>query len=126
MNADEDRKSTRLNSSHLGISYAVFCLKKNLICSAGSPSPASWQSFWMAMAARFRTTTFWLSKSGGVTTYSILSPRSASEYWLCTKATSCRIRLRRHLKKRLRSPEADQWDGLPSFHKRRSEERRVG
>src|SRR5215212_1172873 len=24
----EDRKSTRLNSSHLGISYAVFCLKK--------------------------------------------------------------------------------------------------
>src|SRR5262245_64288570 len=23
-----DRKSTRLNSSHLGISYAVFCLKK--------------------------------------------------------------------------------------------------
>src|SRR5205814_9609840 len=23
----EDRKSTRLNSSHLGISYAVFCLK---------------------------------------------------------------------------------------------------
>src|SRR5256885_5521101 len=26
--ADEDRKSTRLNSSHLVISYAVFCLKK--------------------------------------------------------------------------------------------------
>src|SRR5436853_5709129 len=25
---NEDRKSTRLNSSHLGISYAVFCLKK--------------------------------------------------------------------------------------------------
>src|SRR5262245_65142689 len=25
---DVDRKSTRLNSSHLGISYAVFCLKK--------------------------------------------------------------------------------------------------
>src|SRR5437899_8021918 len=24
----EDRKSTRLNFSHLGISYAVFCLKK--------------------------------------------------------------------------------------------------
>src|ERR1039458_8844169 len=24
-----DRKSTRLNSSHLGISYAVFCLKKS-------------------------------------------------------------------------------------------------
>src|SRR5256885_11241221 len=28
---DEDRKSTRLNSSHLVISYAVFCLKKKNI-----------------------------------------------------------------------------------------------
>src|SRR3712207_7193506 len=29
----EDRKSTRLNSSHANISYAVFCLKKkNLLC----------------------------------------------------------------------------------------------
>src|SRR5205814_6161928 len=26
-----DRKSTRLNSSHLGISYAVFCLKKKMV-----------------------------------------------------------------------------------------------
>src|SRR5437667_6533175 len=26
--ADRDRKSTRLNSSHITISYAVFCLKK--------------------------------------------------------------------------------------------------
>src|ERR1035438_66167 len=26
-----DRKSTRLNSSHLGISYAVFCLKKKTV-----------------------------------------------------------------------------------------------
>src|SRR3712207_7817507 len=26
--ADSDRKSTRLNSSHANISYAVFCLKK--------------------------------------------------------------------------------------------------
>src|ERR1035438_10718736 len=32
-----DRKSTRLNSSHLGISYAVFCLKKKkkLACTDG-------------------------------------------------------------------------------------------
>src|SRR5258705_8555196 len=28
-----DRKSTRLNSSHLGISYAVFCLKKKKKCT---------------------------------------------------------------------------------------------
>src|SRR3712207_6872271 len=27
----EDRKSTRLNSSHANISYAVFCLKKNSV-----------------------------------------------------------------------------------------------
>src|SRR2546426_8239597 len=27
-NEQQDRKSTRLNSSHLVISYAVFCLKK--------------------------------------------------------------------------------------------------
>src|SRR3712207_8961097 len=27
--AELDRKSTRLNSSHANISYAVFCLKKN-------------------------------------------------------------------------------------------------
>src|SRR5437773_3253251 len=26
----EDRKSTRLNSSHITISYAVFCLKKKI------------------------------------------------------------------------------------------------
>src|SRR5256885_9710145 len=32
-NSASDRKSTRLNSSHLVISYAVFCLKKNNITS---------------------------------------------------------------------------------------------
>src|SRR3712207_9116193 len=30
--ADPDRKSTRLNSSHANISYAVFCLKKKKKC----------------------------------------------------------------------------------------------
>src|SRR3712207_8463325 len=29
VDAHRDRKSTRLNSSHANISYAVFCLKKN-------------------------------------------------------------------------------------------------
>src|ERR1039458_10783576 len=33
-----DRKSTRLNSSHLGISYAVFCLKKKKNNSRPSPT----------------------------------------------------------------------------------------
>src|SRR5437762_8747151 len=42
---DEDRKSTRLNSSHRCISYAVFCLKKKigirdlLTSAAGSIHP---------------------------------------------------------------------------------------
>src|SRR5437899_8818350 len=39
----EDRKSTRLNSSHLGISYAVFCLKKKKLtmprCTACALTP---------------------------------------------------------------------------------------
>src|SRR3712207_7615322 len=33
--AGEDRKSTRLNSSHANISYAVFCLKKKNIAKNG-------------------------------------------------------------------------------------------
>src|SRR5437773_7121492 len=35
--AMEDRKSTRLNSSHITISYAVFCLKKKNKGSEYSP-----------------------------------------------------------------------------------------
>src|SRR3712207_7287950 len=34
-----DRKSTRLNSSHANISYAVFCLKKNTPCLSISARP---------------------------------------------------------------------------------------
>src|SRR2546426_6296020 len=48
--AGEDRKSTRLNSSHLVISYAVFCLKKKKSyanrgweCS-DSPAASNWRS----------------------------------------------------------------------------------
>src|SRR5688500_19187548 len=33
-----DRKSTRLNSSHLVISYAVFCLKKKRRCNGNGTS----------------------------------------------------------------------------------------
>src|SRR5438477_3207878 len=32
----QDRKSTRLNSSHMSISYAVFCLKKKKTSSASA------------------------------------------------------------------------------------------
>src|ERR1035438_1417395 len=34
-----DRKSTRLNSSHLGISYAVFCLQKKYTTDTTAPHP---------------------------------------------------------------------------------------
>ena len=33
-----DRKSTRLNSSHVAISYAVFCMKKKINIVAKQPS----------------------------------------------------------------------------------------
>src|SRR5436853_4287220 len=36
-----DRKSTRLNSSHLGISYAVFCLKKKKLSARAQLGSAS-------------------------------------------------------------------------------------
>src|SRR5256885_10135446 len=37
-----DRKSTRLNSSHLVISYAVFCLKKKNRCILDMVAVARW------------------------------------------------------------------------------------
>src|SRR5256886_3572717 len=37
--ADQDRKSTRLNSSHSQISYAVFCLKKKKNTHSDSSFP---------------------------------------------------------------------------------------
>src|SRR2546430_13510645 len=49
--ADRDRKSTRLNSSHSQISYAVFCLKKkNSTISPQSSSHATSRSvatYWL-------------------------------------------------------------------------------
>src|SRR5256885_11567221 len=38
---NRDRKSTRLNSSHLVISYAVFCLKKKTSRTASSRLPCT-------------------------------------------------------------------------------------
>src|SRR6202165_476984 len=41
-----DRKSTRLNSSHLAISYAVFCLQKEQYVAIALPGPFSlWLPF---------------------------------------------------------------------------------
>src|SRR2546426_5189654 len=38
---ERDRKSTRLNSSHLVISYAVFCLKKKKVAARRRPIQAT-------------------------------------------------------------------------------------
>src|SRR5690606_39323848 len=39
-NCLQDRKSTRLNSSHVKSSYAVFCLKKKITSRNSTPTPA--------------------------------------------------------------------------------------
>src|SRR3712207_8823412 len=43
--AEADRKSTRLNSSHANISYAVFCLTKNYFSSSASRASLSRSTF---------------------------------------------------------------------------------
>src|SRR5205807_5499085 len=52
-----DRKSTRLNSSHLVISYAVFCLKKKSTLAARVPFvldlPSSFQNSRTGCASRY-------------------------------------------------------------------------
>src|SRR5690349_23798848 len=45
-----DRKSTRLNSSHVEISYAVFCLKKKKPHSTTHPLPHT--ALWYTNASR--------------------------------------------------------------------------
>src|ERR1039457_6049997 len=51
-----DRKSTRLNSSHLVISYAVFCLKKKLVHSIEISGPFRYDD------SRTRRTVLWASR----------------------------------------------------------------
>src|ERR1039458_5391464 len=56
-----DRKSTRLNSSHLGISYAVFCLKKKKNETQRNVVPVRidlgavrfWRALWLIGACSF-------------------------------------------------------------------------
>src|SRR5207249_11363134 len=54
----QDRKSTRLNSSHVSISYAVFCLKKKNVSSdnANSSSPVVSRTVTSAGTAASTTT----------------------------------------------------------------------
>src|SRR5438132_4535012 len=59
-----DRKSTRLNSSHTVISYAVFCLKKKNYASSKSPE---------LIASKQRRTSY---TSSGVVYFSDITPAS--------------------------------------------------
>src|SRR6266446_1661077 len=62
-----DRKSTRLNSSHLVISYAVFCLKKKNKLSemvfVGAGNVCRWASYLFAHHARVTVTMFRVKKA---------------------------------------------------------------
>src|SRR5476649_2975912 len=55
----KDRKSTRLNSSHTGISYAVFCLKKknaaNQVVSVGADIDFDADTKFFACLVRFES-----------------------------------------------------------------------
>src|SRR5256885_11599719 len=50
--AFEDRKSTRLNSSHLVISYAVFCLKKKRCCNSPRARSPTTRTPWPSASER--------------------------------------------------------------------------
>src|SRR2546430_12010270 len=52
---DQDRKSTRLNSSHSQISYAVFCLEKKLQHTARSTVRRNTASRLVGLASRSRS-----------------------------------------------------------------------
>src|ERR1039457_2549266 len=68
-----DRKSTRLNSSHLVISYAVFCLKKKNIHRAGSPG-----AFW---GRRGRVCALWAAPCSAAA--SRVRPRQRASFKSC-------------------------------------------
>src|SRR3712207_8663021 len=55
-NCTQDRKSTRLNSSHANISYAVFCLKKKPTHASGRPRRSARTSDGSWAASSLKTT----------------------------------------------------------------------
>ena len=60
-----DRKSTRLNSSHLVISYAVFCLKKKKV--QADAVIRSWQALYGIIHLKAYADSFLLSMSNHTT-----------------------------------------------------------
>src|SRR5438067_1443396 len=62
-----DRKSTRLNSSHVSISYAVFCLKKKTKFTVSGEEAASVAGYWQRTPGFFESlaVVYWLGRVEG-------------------------------------------------------------
>src|SRR6202163_4809614 len=70
-----DRKSTRLNSSHQAISYAVFCLiKKNLRVTCGSDGSGGMQQLWSPRAVPDPSAEFFLNDARTPGIYALPHP----------------------------------------------------
>src|SRR5437762_8740924 len=63
-----DRKSTRLNSSHRCISYAVFCLKKKNLKHADTPHHLTYRT---SLTQALSANTFTYSRVAGITLHTI-------------------------------------------------------
>src|SRR5699024_9753432 len=81
---DADRKSTRLNSSHVSISYAVFCLKKKNVFYIYLNHPSM-------PAARHRPLSFLIPRPGPPRDLHSLPTRRSSDL-CCGRRNSCSIR----------------------------------
>src|ERR1039458_5652286 len=107
-----DRKSTRLNSSHLGISYAVFCLKKNSTLEPPaarlmitSPARAGSRILWTKLVSRFIIISFLMIRRPPRSTLfpyttlfrSLLEKPLHGGRWLCADAAAGTVLLWIHL-----------------------------
>src|SRR5256885_5697978 len=82
----EDRKSTRLNSSHLVISYAVFCLKKQRKRHSIASRPSGVAPATVGVRSRRSTPAASRSRSAGARRLSLHPLRCCR---LCTALLSC-------------------------------------
>src|SRR2546427_3724823 len=82
-----DRKSTRLNSSHSQISYAVFCLKKKKTTHKNKPPPQRGSRFTARSHLHARAT-----KPAAPTTYGLVQPTAVIAFCSTTlpiRRTNC-------------------------------------
>src|SRR6266850_6824745 len=80
MPRNQDRKSTRLNSSHLVISYAVFCLKKKKSCCIDASLKPVMSAYLHALQRRLKESSlagraFAVTSQGGISDISAMAER---------------------------------------------------